>query len=612
MQCEGRSARCGVESRAQSRSGCDLFDRQSPCDRAVCRIWEGFRKQWPAILSLVTLYATTQTETTRAKSRQVLVMSLSSYIMAKSGGWEVLEQLRLAVERQVLHPQLWEGSESAMSASGSLSPSTRSLNGSVESLGSSASNTSNPHLLSADLFEAMLNPLLKEILQFLLSQSSLSVSKSKQKDPTTQIMFEKLALSSYWMMCYALDLLPDPHRTVVQHSDNSIVSTQRGDIPEVNQLPRERAEILQHALEIWKDLAGQLSSPTDSCGVDNSKTLNVPILEKGVLPILIRGVEAMCIFQMRVLFENGSTVREVKNPLFANIATLETALQSTGVFGKNSEIDQPKSDWVSQLLLNAAHALFALIGVCTRIESMLTMQPGSAGKALLSVWTEIAERLWSLFGTCIRNVAPLLITLDEPTFGVLQSIRSVKPQNLLTFNSWVPLLSNRMFVNAVDGMKRMLLAYRAQYGQIADTRCVEMEQRSIRCASETSPLSARLAEEMGETIVASVEAFEKEATFSIIERETNGLKIMKKLWRELVLGPSMWHGVEGDEGDESRRVYYQLDCKETEKRLRNRLKRDWNERPHRHIGRDLTGKKKAATEEKNELMTLNLYRKGRV
>ena len=557
---------------------------------------EGIATQWTAISSLVTLYATTQTETTRAKSRQVLVMSLSSFILAKSGGWEALEQLRLAVERQVLRPQLWEGSESPMG-------------GSVESSASSS------HLLSADAFEAMLNPLLQEILQFLVAQSGTTNPKSKQKDPATQIAFEELAMASYWMMCYALDLLPDPHRTVVQHSDGSVVSSQRGDIPEVNQLPRERAEILQHALEIWKDLAGQLSSPTDNCGVDNARALNVPILEKGVLPILIRAVEAMCIFQMRVLYENGSTVRDVKNPLLANIATLETALQSAGVFGKGAEIDQPKSDWVSQLLLNAAHALFALIGVCTRIESMLSAQPGAAGKALLGVWSEIAERLWSVFGTCIRNVAGLLITLDEPTFGVLQSIKSVKPQNLLTFNSWVPLLSNGMFANAVEGMKRMLLAYRAQYGQMADTRCVEMTQRSIRCASDASPLSMRLDEEMGDTIVASVEAFEKDATFSIIERETNGLKIMKKLWRELVLGPSMWHGVEGnDEGDasdESRRVYYQLDCKETEKRLRNRLKRDWNERPHRHIGRDLTGKKKATTEEKKDaLMTLNLYRKG--
>lgn len=576
-------------------------------------------RQWTAIASLVTLYATTQTETTRAKSRQVLVMSLASFILAKAGGWEVLEQLRLAVERQVLRPQLWDGassSENGGNGGSSGSPASSASSASPvnsANAGSVGATESGAHLLPANLFEAMLNPLLLEILQFLLAQSGASLQKAKQKDPATQIASEELAMAAYWMMCYALDLLPDPRRTVVQHSDQSVASSPRGDLLEVNQLPRERAEILQRALEIWSELAGQLSSPTDSCGVENARALNVPILEKGVLPILIRGVEAMSIFQMRVLYENGSTVRDVKSPLLANIATLETALQSAGVFGKGAEVDQPKSDWVSQLLLDAAHALFTLIGVCTRIESMLSAQPGAAGKALLGVWSEIAERLWALFGTCVRNVAALLITLDEPTFGVLQSLRSVKPQNLLTFNSWVPLLSNGMFASAVDGMKRMLLAYRAQYGQMADTRCVEMEQRCLRCASDASPLSARLEEEMRETIVASVEAFEKDATFSIIERETNGLKIMKKLWRELVLGPSMWHGVEGDEGDasdESRRVYYQLDFKETEKRLRNRLKRDWNERPHRHIGRDLSGKKKAATEEKNALMTLNLYRKG--
>ena len=535
----------------------------------------------------------------------MLVLSLASFIVSRPNGWEVLEQLRMAVERQVMLPHFSEG----LASSGS----SKSLNSSDESSNelNRLMNESSSPILSVDSYEALLHPILSEILQILKSQES-SGPKPKRKDPSGQVVFEGMALSSYWVMCYGLDLLPDPHRTILLYSDESITSSSRGPLPEVNTLQQDRAELIQRALDLWPDLAGQLTGPTDGCLVDGGKVANTPPIEKGVCPVLIRSIEAVCVYQMRVLYSNGSSAISVKKPLLEQVALLETALSAAGVLGKGVEVAKPKSDWNNQLLLSAAHALFTLIGVCTRIMSMLNSQNMAAGKALLNVWEEVSDRLWLLLGNCMRNVSTLLQTLDESTFGVLRSLETVKPQNLLTFNSWVPLFTHTIFTNAVDGMKRLLIAYRNQYTQIADRHTVEVSQRSIRCASDSSPLSQRLSEEMGSTVIASVEAFEKDAMFSIIERETNGLKIMKKLWRELILGPSMWHGVEGSEGsegDESRRVYYQLDRKETEKRLRNRLKRDWHERPHRHIGRDLTGKKKSTSEEET-LMSLRLYRRG--
>ena len=181
----------------------------------------------------------------------------------------------------------------------------------------------------------------------------------------------------------------------------------------------------------------------------------------------------------------------------------------------------------------------------------------------------------------------------------------MKAQNLQTYNTWMEVFTHEVFKNAVDGMNKVLLAYKDSFTSVADKRLIESIRLEIRCRSEDSPLNQRLSEEMEETVIHFKESFEKESMLSIVERETNGLKIMKKLWRELVFGPSMWHGVESFNESESERVYYELDRKETEKRLRNRLKRDWHERPHRHIGRDLSGSKGRNESKEQELCIRN-------
>lgn len=56
--------------------------------------------------ALVVLLATTATASTAAKAKQILVDCVATTITARSGGWEVVEQLRELVESLYLTPTI--------------------------------------------------------------------------------------------------------------------------------------------------------------------------------------------------------------------------------------------------------------------------------------------------------------------------------------------------------------------------------------------------------------------------------------------------------------------------------------------------------------------------
>ena len=547
--------------------------------------------------SLVHLYALTQLESTREKARQVLTLCTSSYILARMGGWEVLELVRQTIE------------------SLSLPPTLKGM-GAVEQRGTS--------LLSyIDLY----TPVLQGVLQQL--QESLRSCKPKRKDPTGQIYFEAYAMASYQAFCFVLAITPDVPRLIEVQDADHIQSVHSIQLAEAGTLKDETFAILQLALGFWSDLMPQLTSSTDNTLCEGSKPVIMPLLEKGVLPVLLRAIEAAIIFLMRRLYTNGQSAKGVQKEIGTYVSMMENLLVGQGVIfkPKSAEMRQPKKDWSNQLILNTSYTLFSLIGICTRISNALTAssQDSSETKALQATWKDLAERYWDLMSLCLRNISTLLVTLDENAFRTLPQLESVKAQTMQTYETWSVMFSHSIFNTAVEGMRKILLAYKDSVTASADKRLVNQILRDRRCReSDDSPIEQRLQGELKESVIQSVDAFEKESMLSIVERETNGLKIMKKLWRELVFGPSMWHGVESVEGtavgeqdpnqaqaqaQDRDRVYYMLDRKETAKRLRNRLKRDWNERPHRHIGRDLTGTKGKQESKEQELLKLRLYKK---
>ena len=418
-------------------------------------------------------------------------------------------------------------------------------------------------------------------------------------------------MTSYLTFCYTLGITPEVPRMIEVQGD-TIQSTRALSLIEVNLLTDSSFELLKVALGFWSELAPQLVSATDNALCDGSKPSFTPLLEKGVLPILLRALEAAIVYQMRRLYSGGQSAKGVKNEIESLVGLLESLLLNLGVIfkPKTAEIQLPKNDWSNQLILTTSFTLFSIIGICTRITVSLSSNVDSKeAKVLQATWEELAGRYWDLMALCLRNIATLLVTLDEKAFSILQRLETVKAQNLQTYNTWMEVFTHEVFKNAVDGMNKVLLAYKDSFTSVADKRLIESIRLEIRCKSEDSPLNQRLSEEMEETVIHFKESFEKESMLSIVERETNGLKIMKKLWRELVFGPSMWHGVESFNESESERVYYELDRKETEKRLRNRLKRDWHERPHRHIGRDLSGSKGRNESKEQELLKLRVYKK---
>lgn len=529
-----------------------------------------------AVRSLVFLYALTQIESTREKAKQILVLVSSTYVLARMGGWEVIEQIRQAIESLTLIPMM-KGM------------------GEVESPGV-------PMLSFTDLFTPLFHSILMQL------QDSMKSQKPKRKDPNGQVFFEGYAMASYLTFCYALSITPDVPRIITLQDKDHVISTHPLTLTEVNMLTDSNFELLQIALGFWSELAPQLSSDTDSGLCDGSKPSFMPLMEKGVLPILLRALEAAIVYLMRQLYNDGKSAKGVQREIEKYLSLLESLLLSQGIIfkPKTQEMSQPKKDWSNQLILNTSFTLFSIIGICTRIMSTIEK---TCEKTLLAIWDSLSGKYWDLMSLCLRNISTLLITMDEKAFGVLKGLETVKAKNLQTYNTWINVFSHEVFRNAVEGMRKILLAYKDTLTTAADKRLVELLQRDERCGSDNSPLDMRLTEEMKETILQYVETLEKDSLLSIVERETNGLKIMKKLWRELVFGPSIWHGVESLSENESERVYYELDNKETEKRLRNRLKRDWHERPHRHIGRDLTGSKGKSESEEQELLKLRVYKK---
>lgn len=520
------------------------------------------------------LYATTQTESTRTKAQRVLELAVSSFIPSRPGGWEVLELLREAVESFALAPAFPPGFAAP------------------------------PRAAAPIAFDALFRPVLLAVLRQLAEASASA--KTKRKDPPGQLAFEALALPSFFALCFALGLTPAVPRGFRVTAEGGVESASGGELPELNVVSEANVEVLRAALRVWPELVPQLAAPTDNGLVEGTRPANIPVLEKGLVPVVVRALGALIIAEMRQLYQSGS-VGAAQKEIVRYVELLEALLFSVGVLAKpkSPEIRVPKNDWSNQLLLNTSFLLFSLVSFTTRIVSSLG--PHDSGKQQ-HTWSSLLARFWDTLELCLRNLTLLLVALDERQFGVLAQLEHTRAQALQPYAAWVPLFMQPAFTNSVEGMKHVLLAYRDQLTQGADRRQLEALQRELRCHGEPSALSSRLEEEVGLTVATFRDAFEKDASLSVIERETNGLKIIKKLWRELVLGPSMWHGVEASAARaEEARVYYQLDRKETVKHLRNRLKRDWNERPHRHVGRDLTGAK--AAERSAELLKRTFFKR---
>ena len=529
--------------------------------------------------SLVVLYATTATASTAAKAKQILVDCLATTVVSRSGGWESVEQLRILVESLFMTPAV----------------------ASVDAQAPLSLAYSFPQL-----FKGIIHDVLTQLEGLIASQ------KPKRKDASGAILFEGYALCSYMVMCYVVGIMPPIPRAVECDDSNNIKSVHISGIPEINTISDEDCVLLKQCLSIWSHLSSQLSSPTDSCLSEGSHPMNVPLMEKGVVPVLLRGLEIAIVNDMKRLYQSGVNHAELKDVIVKEVAWIQEILTTVGCIaqGKSSEVLKPKNDWCNQLLLSSAYGLFTMISFSTRILSSITtvQLTNHDTKVIHSNWTAIDDALWSVLALCLKNLITLLVTMDDAAFRVLNSLMSVKAKELMPYNNWITVFTHAIFKSAVEGMKHLIVAYGDQLVVAADKKEVDLTKRRARCVSEHSPLTIRLEEEIKESVEKSVDAFEKDALYSIIERETNGLKIMKKLWRELVFGPSMWHGVEGEAQAESR-VYYQLDRKETKKRLRNRLKRDWNERPHRSIGMNwLESKNKEDTAE-SDLMKLRVVKK---
>ena len=207
--------------------------------------------------ALVVLLATTATASTAAKAKQILVDCVATTITARSGGWEVVEQLRELVESLYLTPTI---------AGVSLPPQPV------------------PALSFAQLFKGLLLEVLTQL------EALLPTQKPKRKDASGAILFEGYALSTFLVMGYVAGVAPPVPRAIVCDADSNITSVQIRVIPEINMVAEEDCVLLRKCLAVWRVLSAQLASSTDSCLSEGSHPMNVPLMEKGVLPLLLRGL----------------------------------------------------------------------------------------------------------------------------------------------------------------------------------------------------------------------------------------------------------------------------------------------------------------------------------
>ena len=126
-------------------------------------------------------------------------------------------------------------------------------------------------------------------------------------------------------------------------------------------------------LAVWRVLSAQLASSTDSCLSEGSHPMNVPLMEKGVLPLLLRGLEIAIVADMKRLYQGGAGQRELTEAIVKEVQWVQEVLVGAGCAATSkSEMQSPKNDWCNQLLLNSSYSLFAMLSFSTRILSSIS------------------------------------------------------------------------------------------------------------------------------------------------------------------------------------------------------------------------------------------------
>ena len=295
-----------------------------------------------AIFALLLLFITTQTQTTRQKAKKILVDCIVTYIFSREGGWEILEQLRMFIDSVIEQP---------------ISTKKYSIP---------------PHhpISLDDCYSSLLFDILTSM------KDCMTTNKPKRKDPTGAMFYEGFALSTYRVMCYCLGITPPCPRKIDATDENAIVSDHPTEILEVNMIDAKKMQLLVMAVDFWPDLVSQLTSPTDICLADSSKHTNTPLLEKGLIPILLRSIQAVLVFSMRQLFERKQPTATLSTSITRYFTMLESILYTTNILTKikGTEVIPPKNDWSNQLLFNSSIILFSLISVCTRVSSAINPQ----------------------------------------------------------------------------------------------------------------------------------------------------------------------------------------------------------------------------------------------
>lgn len=443
----------------------------------------------------------------------------------------------------------------------------------------------------------------------LLNTKLASITIPKRTTQAGSVIFEGYAMSTVLGLNFFLSLIPDIPHSVVANPDGTPLITPYKAVKSVNDLDEPTCQMITLCLDIFNAVRPQITSINELCSIrDPTNHISLPIMANGIVPLMMRAMETETIFIMKQLFkEGGDMIEPRKKNILNRLDACEKLLYQLRVIIKEDDKQEdeqearPKSDWMNQITMNCAVIIFTLLGFSFRISEVIRKDPLGPYLPQKEPWEMISNKLWDILRLLLIQLSPFLKDIDNVLYGSLSHLKTKKAQDLFTYPAYVPLFTHDIFKASTESMENLFVALRNDILTSDDRKILDLikDRRSRELDEKSNPQKELYTKIMLDVVSPDVEVIAKDNLNSLLERETNGMKALQRLWRELIIGPTMWHG-EASEGAEE---YWQMDRRESSKRLRNRLKRDWHERPHRTINRVVAALKSA--EEQNEDMNEN-------
>ncbi|KAK8798674.1 hypothetical protein WA158_007758 [Blastocystis sp. Blastoise] len=502
-----------------------------------------------------------------------ILSSILIYLtFSKVNGWECLESIRSELESFYITTS--NGSDKSEENT-ELSTST-----------TTTTTNSKKYLDYSVVYVRLLRKVLTTLYEKIKSNTF-----PKRSSPTGNMVYEGYAMSIIIAINYLLCLTPSIPRVLSVDDNNQPLINTSTTLPAITTITDDTCDMIDLCISIYEYLIPQINGYQDICIIKDPNNImnHIPVMSNGIIPAIMRAIEAEVLHLMKKLFEGGELIKERKEMIMKRIENAKSIMIITKIIIEENDDEEeeqasrPQSDWMNQLTMNCAYIVFTLLGISVRIVETIKRDPLGPKCDQKQYWDQISELLWSLLRLLLLQLSSFLKDVDNVLFGSLSHLKTKNAQDLFSYPAWIPLFTHDIFKASSESMDKLFIHLLNDICISDDTRIlfILQEQDIYKKNLLSDDNDGILSTVMVNNIIPGMSAMDKDNLNTLLERETLGLKNIQKLWRELIIGPCMWHG----DQQENEIEYWQLDRRESFKRLRNRLKRDWHERPHRSINR---------------------------